>query len=244
MVSISKKVFNKIKEDKIKMRPKIFFALKTFLFSLLTLLLIIFVIYLFSFLFFHLKMSGVWFLPKFGFSATGILIKSLPWLLILTVVVSVIILEIFIKRFSFAYRRPIIYSVIGIVLFALLSSFVIGKAQIHPNLFWQAQEKKLPMVGKIYRNFGMPKLPQVHYGIISEKLDNGFILENPQGEKITVSTELINQENMKEFKEGDNIIIIGKKDNNNIYSANIRKIEENFEIFQKRPLHKQMHFNR
>jgi len=117
MNSISDKIFNKIKKEQIKMRPKIYFILKAVLIALTTLLVAFFVLFLVSFIFFNLRASGAWFLPRFGLPVIGIFFKSLPWLLILITIILIGVLEILVKRFSFAYRRPILYSILFIIIF-------------------------------------------------------------------------------------------------------------------------------
>ncbi|MEA3344458.1 MAG: hypothetical protein U9Q16_02140, partial [Patescibacteria group bacterium] len=123
--SMSKEITDKIKVNEIKMRPKIYFILKSILIVLIILFFAFFALYLISFIVFSLKATGVWFLPKFGFGGIFIFFKSLPWLLILIAAILIIILELFVKRFSFAYRKPLIYSISGIIILNLLGSFVI-----------------------------------------------------------------------------------------------------------------------
>lgn len=229
MGSISDKVFNRIKKEQIKMRPKIYFILRAVLVILFTLLVVFFVLFLVSFILFNLRASGAWFLPRFGFPALGIFLKSLPWLLILIALILIAVLEILIKRFSFAYRRPILYSILVIIIFTLIGSFVINRTHLHSDFFWKAQERKLPMMGGFYRDFGMPRLGEVHYGIISDMIDNGFYLEMPKGEILTILAT------STDAKKGDRVIILGKRDDGTVRALNIRRVDEQFEIFQRRP---------
>jgi hypothetical protein len=236
MGSISDKVFNKIKKEQIKMRPKIYFILRAVLVASLTLLVAFFVLFLVSFILFNLRASGVWFLPRFGFPVIGIFIKSLPWLLILIAIILIVVLEILVKRFSFAYRRPILYSILVIIILAFLGSFVISKTHLHPDFFWKAQERRLPMMGGFYRGFGMPRLGDVHYGIVSDVIDNGFYLETAEGKVLTIlATSTIRSPLGPGIKEGDRVVVLGKRDDGTVQSFGVRKIDEQFEIFQRRP---------
>ncbi len=214
------KVIDKIKKEQIKMRPKIYFTLRTLFISLITLLVALFVLYLISFIIFNLRASGVWFLPKFGFSAMGIFFKSLPWLLILIAIVLIIVLELLVKHFRFAYRRPVLYSILGIIILTILGSFLIGRANLHPNLFWKARQGKLYMVGGFYRGFGAPKLPNVHRGIVTEIIDKGFYLETPRGEILTIVVASNN------IEKSDRVVILGKRDNGIVRAFKIRRINQ------------------
>ena len=212
------KVINKIKKEQIKMRPKIYFILRTLLISLITLLVTLFILYLISFIIFNLRASGIWFLPKFGFGVIGLFFRSLPWLLILTAVILIIVLEIFVKRFSFAYRRPILYSILGIIIFAILGSFLIAQTPLHSGLFWKARQGKLPMMGRFYQDFGMPKHSNVHCGTVSSTTDNGFYLETPRGEILTIVIVSSN------INKSDRVVILGKRDNGIVRAFKIHRI--------------------
>ncbi len=236
MGSISDKVFNKIKKEQIKMRPKIYFILRAVLVASMTLLVAFFVLFLVSFILFNLRASGAWFLPRFGFPAIGIFLKSLPWLLILIAIILIVVLETLVKRFSFAYRRPILYSVLAIIIFAFLGSFAISRTHLHPDFFWKAQGRKLPMMGGFYRGFGMPRLGDVHCGIVSDMMDNGFYLETAKGEILTiVATSTIRSPLGPVIKKDDRVIVLGKRDDGTVRAFGVRKVDEQFEIFERRP---------
>ena len=232
---ISNKVLDKIKSGEVKMRPKIYFVFRTILLVLGVLVSILSLIYLASFIIFSLRASGILFLPKFGFPGIGIFLNSLPWILILIVVILIIVLEIFTKRFTFVYRRPILYSLLIIVFIVILGSFIIDRTPFHAGLFWRAQEGRLPAIGSVYRDIGVPKADNVHRGIVSETLEDGFAIETPRGELlvivITSETRFLPE---ADIEEGDIVVIMGDKDNSTIEAFGIRKIKEGFDIFPQR----------
>jgi len=225
--SIAKKVISKVKSGQVKMKSKTYFILKTILFSLITLFTALFVVFFISFIIFNLKISGVWFLPIFGFKVIGIFLISLPWFLILTAIALIIVLEMFVKKFSFAYRRPILYSVLAIIAFVILGSFVITRTQIHSDFFWRAQEGKLPIAGKFYRGFGTPKLSNAHKGIVFDVKDNSFYLKTFNGEILTVIIDSNTKFPLsKSINKNDKIMILGKRNNDTIYAVDISWIEQ------------------
>ena len=239
--SISDTVLNKIKSKEVKMRPKYYFILRTILTVLSIFAVTLFVLYLISFIFFILRASGIWFLPEFGFSGIKVFLTSLPWVLILIVVTLIIILEVLTKRFTFVYRKPIFYSMLVIVIFVLLGSFVIGKTQFHPNLFWKAQENRLPVAGKLYRDFDVNKLKEVHRGIVSEITKDGFYLEKPDSQilkiVITPNTKLLFK---KENAKGNEVVIMGKEDNSIIYALVVKEINGNMMFFKQGPINNRL----
>lgn len=232
MNPISNKVLKKIKSEKVKMRPKIYFVLRGVLIALSIVFVILFVLYLVSFVFFSLRISGVWYLPRFGFPGLGIFLVSFPWLLIVIAILLIIVLEVLVKRFSFTYRRPILYSILGIVILVFLVSFIIGRTQLHSELFWRAREGRLPVIGEFYRGYGMPGPRDVHHGMISGITDDGFQVEKTDGQIVNIIiTDTTRFPSGADFEEGDMVVVFGKQDNSIIKASGIIKADEEFKDF-------------
>ncbi len=231
--SISDKVINKIRSGDIKMKPKAYFVLRTALLVLGILVLFLFIVYLISFITFSLRSSGIWLSPVFGFPGIKILFGSLPWVLILITVVLIVLLEIFAKQFTFIYRKPIIYSLLVIILVVFLGGFLIDKTPFHPNLFWKAQEGHLPGFGSFYRDFGTPKFKDIHQGVVFEVIDNGFLIENPRERIISVMITPETRLPSEKIEEGDVIVVFGERDNGQVEALDIRKTKRDFNFFPK-----------
>jgi hypothetical protein len=232
--SISEVVLEKIKTGKIKMHPKIYFILKTILIIFGVLIIIPFILFLASFILFSLHINGIWFLPWFGFRGFGMFLNYFPWILILIAIFLIALLEMLTKRFSFVYRRPIVYSLIIVISIVFLASFLINKTTLHPNLFKQARVGRLPLAGPMYRSFGMPEFHDMHRGIISEVMDNGFIIETERGEKLTINvTSDTNFPPEFTAEEGDRVMVIGERNDDIISAFGIRALEDEFDIFDR-----------
>jgi len=230
--SISEVVFEKIKTGEVKMKPKIYFILKTILIVLGVIVLVLFILYLISFILFTLRASGTWFLPGFGFSGMRVFLGSIPWVLILIAIVLIVALEVFAKRFAFVYRKPIFYSMVCIIIFVLLGSFIIDKTQFHSNLFWRAQGGGLPIMGKLYRDFNVTKFKDVHRGVIVEMIDQGFFLEKADGQILNII--IIPKTRFISGEAGDDVIVMGTRDNGTVRAFGVRKVDDNFNVFSPR----------
>ena len=125
---------NKIKQDvlaaiaggEIKQRPRWFFVLRGTLVGIGIGLGLCVVLYLISFILFILRETGVWFTPAFGFRGWFVFFRSLPWVLIGLSLIFTAVLEILVKRYSFAYREPLMYSVLGIVAIVAAGGFLLA----------------------------------------------------------------------------------------------------------------------
>jgi len=232
---LTNKVLDKLQSGQIKMHPKKYFILKTALIVLSVIIVAFFTLYLISFIIFAMRASGAWYLPNFGFYGLKAFLAFLPWLLILMAAALIIVLEILVKHFSFAYRRPIFYSALGIIIITLSGSLVIDKTRFHSNLFRGAQEGSLPVAGKIYRGFGMAKCRDAHRGAVSKITNDGFLIETRRSETLTV---IITPDTRFPFaadiKENDNVIIFGKRDNGTIQAFGVRKINDDLNIVPRR----------
>ena len=233
--SISDKVLKQIEKDQVKMRPKIYFILKALLIMSGIFIVALFVLYLVSFIVFALQASGAWYLSRFGFQGIKASIFLIPWLLIFVALFLVITLEALVKQFSFSYRRPILYSVLGIIIFVFLGSFAIGKTGLHPNLFQKAKEGRLPVAEEFYRGYGMGKFHNVHRGVVSELTNNGFSIKTCREEVllviVTPETLFLFEGNVEMY---DGVIILGERDDHIITALGVRKINDKIGFLPKK----------
>ncbi len=226
--NVKDKILNEIKEGKIKMKSKTYFMVRTVLFTLGITVLLLFLIYVASFIVFSLRISGIWFLPIFGFHGVRILFGSLPWLLILLAAILIIALEVFAERISFVYKRPTVYSLLAIIAIVLIIGLAIGFSPFHTRLFGNAREGGLPFIGQFYRGFGAPRFHNFHNGSVSEITTDGFPITTPNGETLRV----IADDAMKAgLKGGDFVIVIGERTENTIRATVLREIDEDTNFF-------------
>lgn len=234
--SIKAGVEDAIKTGKAKMRPRSYFVVRSILLIIGSGLLALTLVYLTSFVFFVMRVSGVWFVPAFGPSAVGVFFKSLPWVLIIIAIVFVIILEWLVKRYALAWRKPLLYSTFGIIGFVLVSGFIVAQTSLHRGAFEYAENDKLPLIGPLYRGYGKPHLKDIHPGTILELTENGLIIETRDGERWNV--EIVETTRLPfggEFVIGDAVIIHGEKDDDVITAFGIRTADDRFKDFHQRP---------
>jgi len=233
--SISDKVLKQIEKDQVKMRPKIYFILKALLIMSGIFIIALFALYLVSFIVFALRASGAWYLSGFGFQGIRASIVLIPWLLIFVALLLIVTLEALVKRFSFSYRQPILYSVLGIIIFVFLGSFAICKTGLHPNLFQKAREGRLPVAEEFYRGYGMGKFHNVHRGVVSELRDNGFSIKTCRDEILLV---IVTPETLFLFESNvemhDMVIILGERDDHIIIALGVRKINDKIGLLPKK----------
>lgn len=223
---IKDKILSAIQSGQVKMRPRWHFILQASLTACGVIIVLLALLFLTSFIVFSLRQSGVWFTPTFGYRGLGIFITSLPWLLIGLAVIFMIILEILVKKYSFAYRQPLLYSVLSLVLLVTFGGLAVARTPLHSGLLKQTRENRLPLAEPLYRGYGMMKMEGVHAGSIEEMTENGFVLNSRRDERLNI---IVTPETQfpggYDLVEGDLVIVMGPRDNGNVSALGIRKIE-------------------
>lgn len=224
-ISLKEKILGRIKSERITMRPKWHFILKASLGVLGILIALLAIVYLVSFVYFVLRVTGVLFVGSFGFHALGPFLFSLPWVLILASVAFVIVLEVLIRKYSFAYRTSILYSFVGIVVFVVIASALFVRAGFHERVFRFVRERNDSLVSPFYRGFTMHHFEDIHPGIISTSTSEGFLIRNSEGEtlRVVVTPETRFPLGFN-LTEGDSIVVLGKRIGDKIEAFGIRGI--------------------
>jgi len=233
--SIQEIILKKIEKGETTMKPRSYFIIRTIL-LLASVVVVAFVLFFFmSFILFTLRQTGLLLVPIFGFQGIRILMASFPWILLLLILISIVFLELLIKKYTFAYRRPLLYSIIAIMLFTSIGGFIVAQTPFHDEFYKRAQSNRLPFAGPLYHSFGLERLDDIHRGTITAIIENGFQMENLHGEIVTI---IISDETRfplsTNFKEGDSILVLGNQDNGVIQAFGIRKIDDKH--LRKRPM--------
>lgn len=222
--SIKEGVLKAIAGGQVKMRPKWQFITKTALMIVGVVLVALTTLYLVSFIVFELRQTGVLFVPGFGPQGFGIFFASLPWLLILLAAIFMLLLETLIKRYSFAYGRPFLYSALAIIFLGLLGGILIGETPLHERFSDEAENGQLPFAGLMYEHFGQQPA-NVTVGIITQINSNGYQVQcGDRDDSFAVIVDSRTQTPTPgSLRVGDTILILGSRQGNVIKALGIQK---------------------
>ena len=237
---LKEKLLNKIKEGKVKMKPKAFFVFKMVFASLGIFFFALFLLGLMSFASFIFKANGFGLFGRFGFWGMQRVFFALPWLIILLCLLLLLIFETIAKKIAFVWKKPLVYSFLVIILLSLLFCFILSGVNLHPRLFFRAQRGELPLMGGLYRNLPCQDPRQIHFGKLLAKTEAGFSLETEAGEILEIT---LNENTRFKFEEkvevgeelafifeGDNIAVVGEKDDGQIEAFGIIKLPVDFKV--------------
>jgi len=220
--SAKEKILSAIANGQVTMRPRWHFVLRATLLALGVVLCALAVLYLGSFIAFTLRQTGVLFAPGFGLHGWFIFFRSLPWLLIGVAVLFLVVLEILVRRYAFAYREPLVYVTLGIVAIVIGGSVFIVPLQ--RAMFRATRHDDRSFSGQFYRAFGTPRFPDIRRGTVVSRTGNTFVMEDLGGTQMTVviasDTRIAPFD--ANFGPGDVVVVFGNQDGNIVRADGIR----------------------
>jgi len=238
-ITLSDKVIGEIKDGQVKMKPRFYFVFKTVFFVITLVFVFLAIVFLVSFILFVIHGNGTWFLFGFGWPGIKMFLTSFPWILAIIVLVFLVFMEILVHRFGFAYRRPLIISLAGVLCMGMAAGIFVAATPLHEGAFQSAQESTLPVAGALYRNYGVMPTENLYSGVVSEPIDeNDFSIDTSeeQNVKIQMSTSTsFGQDVIKQkVEKNDPVMIMGEKKGSEIRAFGVQKFEKNKEpLFQR-----------
>jgi hypothetical protein len=223
---IKNKILAEIQSGQLKQRPRWYFVLRGTLVGIGIGLVFCLVLYLASFILFILRQTGVWFVPAFGFRGWFVFFRSLPWLLIALSAIFIIVLELLVRRYAFAYREPLVYSVFGIVLVVFAGGFLLFETSLHRALFLGAEHNNVPSpIGILYRGYGAQRFDDIHAGQIVATTSGGFVLQeafdNSTATVLVASDTALPTDVL--IMPSDTVVVFGSEANDIIQAVGIRE---------------------
>ncbi|MDP2789777.1 MAG: hypothetical protein Q8O51_01480 [bacterium] len=186
---LRKHIESAINTGRVHMRPRWHFVLRAIIRVAAVTLTGLVVLFLVSFVLFTLRASGVGVLTGFGWRGMIAYVTSLPWLIIVITLSLLVLLEIGIRRFGIGYRRPIAYTLLGILFALAVGGVILARTNLHTRWDTAATDQRLPVVGGLYRGFGPRAQHAVTQGVILETTMSGFTLQADSGETYMVTVE-------------------------------------------------------
>ena len=228
--SILVRVQDAIQSGRIRVKPRWHFVLRATLGVVGGVIVLLMMVYTASFIIFILRATGLWFVPVFGSRGWYEFFRSAPWLLIVLCVVFIAVLEIMVRKYSFAYRAPLLYSAVTIVLIVVIGGVLIAATPLHRGFFRNAERDRLPFGGSIYRGFGLQRMSNVHVGAVREITTGGFSIENRRKEIVRVVFDQgVRQSLPSDLVVGDTVVVFGPRRMDTVRAWGVRKIESEFD---------------
>lgn len=118
----SREIMTKIKEDKIKMKPRVYFMLASVLLVFSFVLVILLTVFFVNLVAFRLRVHGPFNYLVFGTLGIGPFFQSFPWIFLGTTLLGIGLVVYLMKKFDFSYHHNFILLTIS----SVISIIVIG----------------------------------------------------------------------------------------------------------------------
>lgn len=151
------RILRRIDEQKISMRPKLYFTLQLVSIGIVAAAILLFTIFIFNFLVFSIRINSHDALLGFGPRGLQAFIMFFPWNLLLVDIVLVFVLEWLIRRFRFAYKVPVLY-LLGVLCVATVAfGYGIDRGGFNDDALDRADRHELfGPVGEFYEHARRP----------------------------------------------------------------------------------------
>ncbi len=119
------------------------------------------------------------------------------------------------RKFSFGYRKPLLYTALGVIVLSVVGGVAIASTPLHSRLS-----------EGLYESFVQRRFSDVHPCTISEATDDGFVCRDEFGRDLSVNiTEDTRFPLGANFTLGDKVLVFGGEDDGKVTAFGVRKIE-------------------
>ena len=211
--SITEQILSSVKSGQIKMRPKWHFILRAFLWISGTAIVTLALLYLASLIMFIARKTGIWAAPIFGWHGVMIFLVSLPWMLVLAVLFFIVVLEMLVRHYSFAYRLPFFYSALGVLLVVVAGGLIVARTPLHQALSnCPPGGGPPPCGGGFYHDLAPHRFDDIHRGVIDMIMEPNFTIVNDNRERLFIIVSRRTRLPFGEdFSVGDTVVVIGDR---------------------------------
>ncbi len=225
-----------IKGDRVRMRSRLHFFLTGALWVIGIVVATAVTLFLVSFIIFVLRGNGLFETSHFGMRGLVPLLFSLPWLIMFGIVFLVGILEVLGAQFALVYRRPLVYSLLGITLAVVSGGALIAQSTLHERIFAANQEHRVPGFGPLYDR-ALRDRPDVHVGTITALSPTYLEIETRNGTTTRIATTSETHMPPVPFVLGDVVVVMGEQHNATITAFGIRPFNKDRALF---PQHRRL----
>jgi hypothetical protein len=222
-------LLEQIKSGEIKMRPRSYFIAKATLQLIALLLAALLAVFFLSFLVFRLKLSGALLMPGFGVGGIKDLLLSLPLFIVVLVLLFLAVFIWFAERYPIAYQRPLLYSLMAIVIMVCGGAVLVYNTPLHPYFFRAFSPPGAPPVMRML--YLHPRGAEIHNGLVGEirTVDENMVeLLGPEDKVyiVLIDPQTFLPAGRDDWEVGDWLIIRGEITGNRIRAWAAREIEK------------------
>lgn len=212
-----------IRERGVSMRPKWHFTLENFLAAIGAAFLLVGAVFVASFIVFSLRKSGALDMLGFGLLGWYEFFFVLPWWFIFFALLALLLLEGVLRKFSFAYQLPILYTFAGVLFLSFIAVVVADRLEMHRYLREISESHDITPVRGLYSAMSDDRAYCLLQGGIIERHDDRIVIREPDGDvfRIVFGATTHIPEGMM-FATSDTVVVFGEHDDGFVRAMGVR----------------------
>jgi hypothetical protein len=230
----SKNVMAAITDGRVKMHSRWFFRLRFILTVALLVIIALAVIWYNSFVLFALDHSGRFFLLTLGGHGLSVFLSSVPWLVLFYGIILSILLAWLIYRGTKAYRWPIGFGFVMIIIGAGAVGYAVSFTPFQQLLHRSSIDRDMPLFGGLYKQWAETEPVGSITGIVTTLSDQGFMILDRD---LDLDAVIVNQgvKLDRPIVVNDVVLVVGDEKDEIIQAESIRHLSERYrtEILEK-----------
>lgn len=216
-------VIKKIESGEIKMRPKSYFVWRSVLVIGSAVFVFLVSALIVGLVFFAMRESGATVLPGLGAAGWRELLNIFPWITIILAVLLTFALSVILRRYSFAYRKPLLYLPLAVIVLIFAAGYIVDASHLHRDISDFTEAHHTPGIEPFYRHLRDIGNDKIAIGEIQEISTSQIIINPPDNHKLTII--LTSQTQMPDnLVIGDRIDVIGDRDDDTVSAIAIRRL--------------------
>lgn len=224
MNNLQEKLLEQIKNGEVSMTPRWYFVMRGILWALATIIVMLVTIYCLSFILFILRENGVFFAPFYGWAGVVVFVTASPWLLLGTVLLFVGVLYVLVSQYAFSYKKPMLYSLLGVVCLVIILAGLIDQVQFHERANYFIKNSPVPGLAPWYAGAGSNQPKSISRGVIVELSTYGFLLDDKKKSGVleVVITDATKMPPQIIFQPGQSVIVFGPEHDGVVEAFGVR----------------------
>ncbi len=226
-LKLEERIMSDIKSGRLKLRSKyIFLAEKFGLGGVFGFSLVLLVLFL-SLLLFYLRSTDTLLYLTFGLDGLKSFLESLPYVLLFSLAVLILIVGYLLTKFEFVYRQPLKYIFLGILILVIISASFLAFNRRGEKLGEEIILGNCRGPIKLFHPFlnrGLAKRHHARRGIIRIISGNYLVIQNRFGQ---LKLKLLPGALTESLHVGDYIIAVGRSSSQEFIVNKLRLIKQN-----------------
>lgn len=223
--SVKADLLSTIRKGDVAMRPRWYFLLQTALAVMGAGFLLFGLFYTASVVVLLVRTSGALRVSDFGPEGWFAFLFMLPWMFVLGAVLFLFILESVLRRFAFAYRQPVLYSVALLLALAVVGAIVLDRMEMHQGIRAFSSAHGLTPVEGFYRTMDGRRPCCVVTGRIVENGATRILIERPDGTVTQVFFDARTRfPDGRSFATSNIVVLFGDGDDASVSAKGVRVI--------------------